>query len=253
MKTKLISVVVPAYKQEKTIVGDVKEIEAELQKLKLDYELIVVVDGDVDKTQALLSRLKNNKMQVITYPHNQGKGFAIKQGMAKAKGDIIGFLDAGGDIDLSVIPMALDYMEFENADIVIGSKLHPDSIVSYPPIRIILSWGYRTITKTLLNLGVKDTQVGVKFFRKNVAKDVFPRLLVKKFAFDVEMLAVARVLGYDRIYEVPVKLRFKQGTITNTNFWRATILMLWDTLAVFYRIKILRYYRKSNRRNWLKI
>ena len=142
---------------------------------------------------------------------------------------------------------------FKNADILIGSKLHPDSQVNYPLLRRILSWGFRSLTKILLNLGVKDTQVGVKFFRGNVARDIFPRLLVKKFAFDVEILAVARVLGYDKIFEIPIKLRFKPGTITNSNFWITSLHMIWDTLAIFYRIRILKYYRKSNRKNWLKV
>lgn len=251
MKKKLASVVIPSYKQEATIVNDVKEIEGELKNLKLNYEIIVVIDGKVDKTEKLLKKLRNKRIRIYAYPKNQGKGYAVRQGILKAKGDIIGFIDAGGDIDLSVIPLALDYMDFEKADIVVGSKLHPDSKVNYPLIRIILSWGYRTVARVLLNLKVKDTQVGIKFFKKEVARDVFPRLLVKKFAFDVEMLAVAKVLGYDNIHEVPVKLKFRQGTITNGNFWKASALMLWDTLAVFYRIRIIKYYRKSNRKNWL--
>lgn len=253
MKAKFVSVVIPAYKQEKTIVEDVRRIEKELKALSTKYEIIVVDDGSPDKTASHIKRIKNKKIRLISYKENQGKGYAVRQGMLKAKGDIVGFIDAGGDIHLSVIPIALSYMDFEKADIVVGSKLHPDSKVNYPLIRKILSWGYRTIARVLLNLKVKDTQVGVKFFKRNVARDVFPRLLVKKFAFDVEMLAVARVLGYDNIHEVPVKLRFRQGTITNSNFWKVSLHNLWDTLAVFYRIRILRYYRKSNRKNWLKV
>lgn len=253
MYQKLVSIVIPAYKQEKTIVGDVNTMEEELRKINFDYELIVVIDGNVDKTHELVKKMNNDRLKIIAYQKNQGKGYAVRQGVLKARGDIIGFVDAGGDIDLSVIPMALDYMSLYNADIVVGSKLHPDSMVNYPPIRIILSWGFRTITRVLLNLSVKDTQVGVKFFTKKVAKDVFPRLLVKEYAFDVEMLAVARVLGYKNIHEIPIRLRFKSGTISNTNFWKASLHMLWDTLAVFYRIRILKYYRESNKKNWLKI
>jgi dolichol-phosphate mannosyltransferase len=249
----LVSIIVPAYKQEKTIVADIVAVEKQLRETKIDYELIVVIDGNVDKTHELVKEVKNIKIRVIAYEKNQGKGYAVRQGVLKARGDIIGFVDAGGDLDLSVISMALSYMNLYNADIVIGSKLHHDSIVNYPLNRRIISVGYRTITRLLFDFEVKDTQVGVKFFRKKVAKDVFRRLLVKKFAFDVEMLAVASVLGYKNIHEIPVKLKFKQGSITNANFWKIAILMFWDTATVFYRIRILRYYRQSNKKNWLKI
>lgn len=253
MEIKSLSLVIPSYKQEKTIVSEVRSLQKSLSSLPYALEIIVVLDGEVDNSLQKLKKANIQNVKIVSYKKNQGKGYAVRKGMLETKGNIVGFIDSGGDIDLSVIPIALHYMTFQNADILIGSKLHPDSQVNYPLIRRILSLGFRSLTKILLNLGVKDTQVGVKFFRGNVARDIFPRLLVKKFAFDVEMLAVAKVLGYDRIFEIPIKLNFKPGTITKTNFWKASLHMLWDTLAVFYRVRILRYYRKSNRKNWLKV
>src|SRR3989344_2740618 len=122
METRSLSLVIPSYKQDKTIVKDVKEIEKVLQKLNLDYELIVVVDGNIDRTYDLLKKLNNKKIKLLTYSENQGKGYAVRKGMLGTKGKIVGFIDAGGDIDLSVIPNALNYMTFKNADILIGSK-----------------------------------------------------------------------------------------------------------------------------------
>lgn len=243
MADRLLSLVLPAYKQEKTINSDIKNLSKVLSLLNIDHEIVVVVDGYVDKTYQNVKRIKNPNVVLLGYEKNQGKGYAIKYGVKKAKGNIIGFIDAGMDLDPKEISLMLNIMDWNNADIVIGSKLHPDSIVNYPASRKILSWGYRTIIRILFRLNVKDTQVGLKLFKRNVAKNVFSKIIVKAFAFDVEVLAVARSLGYSKIYEAPVKLRFKQGTITSTNFWKISFWTLWDTLAVFYRMNVLKYYK----------
>jgi hypothetical protein len=166
--------------------------------------------------------------------------------MLHAKGDIVGFIDAGMDIDPNGFAMLLSHMEWYNADIIVGSKLHPVSKVKYPFSRKILSWGYRLLTRILFGFKVRDTQVGLKFFKKRVVKDVLPRLLVKQYAFDVEIFAIAYKLGYTRIYEAPVEINFKNSTITTVNVWRTIMLMLIDTFAVFYRLKILHYYDNFN-------
>jgi len=244
-RIKLLSLIIPAYKQEKTIVKDIKNIDEILSSLSFPHELIVVVDGFLDKTYIKAKSVKNENIKVLGYKENRGKGFAIKYGVKEARGDIIGFIDAGMDLDPTEISIMLNIMDFNKADIVIGSKLHPDSKVSYPYQRKILSWGYRTLTHILFGFKVKDTQVGLKFFKKNVAKLVFSKILVKSFAFDVEVLAVAYAFGYKKIYESPIRLNFKGvSTITSTSFWKVVYSMLWDTAAVFYRIKFLNYYKK---------
>lgn len=246
MNFKTISLIVPAYKQEKTIVADIKNLDKALSTLPLKHELIVVVDGFLDNTMEKLSKVKNIEVKALGYETNAGKGFAIKYGVEKAKGDIIGFIDAGMDIDPTEISIMLDIMDWNKADIVLGSKLHPESKVKYPAIRKILSWGYRTLTHILFGFNVKDTQVGFKIFKKNVAKEVFKRIVVKKFAFDIEVLAVAQKLGFTRIFEAPVKINFNNASsVTSKNFWNVIFWMLWDTAAVFYRLKILHHYDKK--------
>jgi glycosyltransferase involved in cell wall biosynthesis len=241
-----LSLVIPAYKQEKTILKDIKSIQETLYALPYKYEIIVVVDGFLDKTYEILKKIKDKNIQVIGYEQNHGKGYAISYGVREADGDIIGFIDAGMDIDPTEISLMLDIMQFNNADIVIGSKLHPQSKVQYPLSRHILSFGYRLILHILFDLNVRDTQVGIKFFKKKVAKDIFSRVLVKHFAFDIEALAIAQALGYKKIYEAPIKLNFTGiSTITSKNFWRVIYIMLIDTLAVFYRLRIIHYYNKK--------
>lgn len=254
MKSKsphVISLIIPAYKQEKTIYKDITSLKKSLDDLKQSYEIIVVIDGVLDKTYQQLRKIKTKKLRVFRFDQNQGKGSAIKFGVENAKGDIIGFIDAGMDIDPTGIAMLLNHMLWYDADIIVGSKLHPVSQVNYPTERKILSWGYRTFTRLLFGFKVRDTQAGIKFYRRKVARDVFPRLLVKKFAFDVEILALSYALGYTRIYEAPIKLKFRGvNSITSTNLWKIIFLMLWDTAAIFYRVRIIKFYKRSNRKNW---
>ncbi|OGH08645.1 MAG: hypothetical protein A2152_03195 [Candidatus Levybacteria bacterium RBG_16_35_6] len=245
MSIKTLSFVIPTYKQEKTILNDIKRLQKSLESLKVNYEILTVADGRIKEVSKIISKIKDNRIRVIGYEKNHGKGFAVRYGMLQAKGDIVGFIDAGMDLDPSEIPLMLDIMDWNKADIVLGSKLHPDSKVDYPVFRKVLSWGYRTLTNVLFGFKVRDTQVGLKLFKKKVARDIFSKIIIKRFAFDVEVLAVASKLGYHEIYEAPIKLNFKQNTISNLNFWRTVFWMLWDTAAVFYRLKILHYYDKK--------
>ncbi|HVZ58656.1 MAG TPA: glycosyltransferase [Patescibacteria group bacterium] len=251
---KTISLVVPTYKQERTIVSNINELEKVLKELPYSFEIIVVVDGFVDKSYEFLKKLRRSHLKILGYEDNRGKGFAVRFGMLQAKGDIIGFIDGGMDIDPTSILMLVNHFIWYDADIVIGSKLHPVSQVDYPFIRKVLSWGYRTMIRVMFGLKVRDTQVGLKLFKKEVVMDVFPRLLVKRFAFDIEILAVAYARGFRRIYEGPVKLVFGSSSsitaghwssVLSENFWSAILHMLWDTSAVFYRLNILDYYDKQ--------
>ncbi len=245
---KLLSVVVPAYKQEDTIIRDIKNIESSLKELSYNYEIIIVVDGLVDETYKKVLKLKSSRIKILGYKKNQGKGHALRYGMMQANGDIIGFIDAGMDIHPNGFSMLLNHMQWYNADIITGSKLHPVSkVTGYPWFRVVFSWGYRVLTATLFGFKISDTQVGLKFFKRKVIRDVLPRLLVKNYAFDVEILAVAHNLGYKRIFEAPVEIMFQQkkSSITSSNFWKIIYSMLWDTFAVYYRVKILQYYSKK--------
>ncbi|SRR6266568_1380425 len=244
---KLLSVVIPAYKQELTIVKDIKSISSTLDRLGLKYEVIVVVDGMNDNTFIKASTLKSSKVKVLGYQKNQGKGQAIRYGMLHASGDVIGFMDAGMDINPTGMIMLLNHMIWYNADIIVGSKLHHASKVDYPTYRTILSWGYRFLTRLLFGFKIRDTQVGLKFFKRRVVRDVLPRLVVKRYAFDIEILAVAYSRNYKRIYEAPVEINFKQNGITSWGIPKVVYLMIWDTFAVFYRLRILRFYQSKKK------
>lgn len=250
MNKQLISVIVPAYKQEKTIAKDLKNIDRVLSEglQDFDYEIICVVDGILDKTFEEAEKVKSSKIKVVGYQQNKGKGYAVRFGMARAKGELISFLDAGMEISPMGIMMLTAHMKWYNADIIVGSKRHPASRVNYPFLRHILSIGYHLLVKVSFGLPLTDTQSGIKIFKREVLEKVLPRLLVKRYAMDIEMLAVARYLGYKRIYEAPIEVFFDKRTSAIS--WRVVLKMYWDTLAVLYRLKILHYYDDNNQRKW---
>lgn len=248
----LISVVMPAFKQEKTIVADVLNVQKSLQTLGLNFEIIVVADGELDGTFNEVQKIRAGWIKVYGYPgRNRGKGYALRFGAAKALGERVVFLDSGMDIDPAGIAMLLSHMEWYQADAVVGSKRHPVSKVDYPLIRRITSIGYQIIVRLLFGLKIKDTQTGIKVFKRNLLAKVMPRLLVKDYAIDIEILAVAHHLGFKRIYEAPVNVRHEFASLTQSSMLNAIYKMLHDTLAVFYRLKIQHYYDDNHERQWV--
>lgn len=251
-----VSVIIPAYKQAKTIIEDLTNIQSVLNQIRYDYEMIIVNDGSPDKTKEKLEEFYENhaspksKVKVTGYDKNQGKGYAVRFGISKATGDYIAFIDSGMDLNPNGLSILLEHMEWYKADIIVGSKRHPASKVFYPLLRRIYSIGYQMFCSILFGLTVKDTQVGLKVFRKEVLQDIMPRLLIKQWAFDIEMLAVANHLGYNKIYEAPIELRH---IFTNSSVNRKVVFnMLWDTAAVFYRMHILHFYDEINKDKWTK-
>lgn len=250
-KKDFISLIIPAYAQEKTIAENLRVVKHILEQLRCDFEIIVVVDGMLDKTFENANKIKSSKTKIVGYKNNRGKGYAVRYGMVRSKGDIICFVDAGIDLNLNAVPILLQYFKQNNADIVIGSKRHPESRVIYPIPRRIISFLSQIFIRTLFGLNVRDTQVGMKMFKKNVIEDVMPRLLVKKFAFDIEMLVVANRLGYKKIFEAPVEIHHDfAASIISRNLWRELFRTLWDTLAIFYRLNLVKYYDSGSKRRW---
>jgi glycosyltransferase involved in cell wall biosynthesis len=241
----LLSIVVPVYNGGDEIVDNVAVIRrrAAGDLPPEDVELIVVSDGSIDGTaERLIDARSDVDMHVIHYDRNLGKGYAVKIGALEATGRWIAVVDADLDLDPAAIPAYLEVAQREQLDFAIGSKRHPESIVHYPRSRRVASSAYQQLNRILFRLDVRDTQVGLKVFSRDVADNVVPLLLVKQFAFDLELLAVARAFGYRRVLELPVKLdyRFTGSEVGSKAVARA----LWDTAAVFYRLRILRTYQR---------
>ena len=242
-----LSLIVPVYRQEKTIVENLFQIKRVLDNIRYPHEIITVVDGILDESLKKIKQAKISGVKTLGYIKNQGKSHAVRLGMKKAKGDYIMFIDSGMEIDPNGISMLLEHMEWYEADIIVGSKRHPASMVKYSYIRKVLSYGYFFIVKLLFGISVHDTQAGIKIFRKPVLEKILPRLVEKRFAGDLEILVVAHSIGFKRIFEAPIKLDYSLSPITSSATIRSILGILQDTLAIFYRKNILNYYKKPHR------
>ena len=238
--------VIPVYNGGKEIVENVSVIRgAVTQQLdEGEVEVVVVSDGSIDGTdEALLAARSELGIRVIHYDRNLGKGYAVKLGALASTGQWVAIVDADLDLHPSSIPSYLDTAIRNDLDFAIGSKRHPESIVHYPRSRRVASWCYQQLNRVLFRLDIRDTQVGLKVFRGEVADEVVPLLLVKQFAFDLELLAVAKALGYGRVQELPVRLEYRfTGSAVRS---RAVVRAIIDTFAIFYRLRVLRTYQRK--------
>ena len=232
-----LSVIMPMYNAQ-DVIRNVEEAKQNIAKLRIPYELILVDDGSTNGCFEEALTLAGKDVKVVGYKKNQGKGNAIKFGFNYVSGNYVGFVDSGRDINPYQLGSFLRLMQETSADIIIGSKRHPGSNVYYPLARRLMSRTYQALNHLLFNLDVQDTQVGLKLFTYEILKKVFPKIAIKRFAFDLELLVIAKKMKA-RIIEAPVAIRYKFGSTINMSavFW-----ILLDTIAIFYRDKIMHYY-----------
>ena len=203
-----LSIVVPAYNEEKRLPKTLAEIDRYLRKQSYDYEIIVVNDGSKDKTVEvagnLVPSIKN--LEVCGYEKNQGKGYAVRFGMLKAKGEVRLFTDADNSTSIDHLEKMWSHFEKGN-DIVIGSRDVKGAVLDPPQPwtrKLILGEGFKLYRKIIIGLwGIEDTQCGFKCFTKKAAENIFPKCKINRFAFDPEILVIGKMLGY-KIKEIPV-------------------------------------------------
>jgi glycosyltransferase involved in cell wall biosynthesis len=239
-----ISVLIPAHNEEQHIALCIEETVDAFKQFGCTYEVIVIDDGSTDGTyqRAVEASEKFDGVVVKRNMMNFGKGRALKKGFRYASGDYVVFLDADLDLHPTQLKIFFDAVKQNGTDVVIGSKRHPQSEVVYPWHRMMVSVVYFFLVKLIFGLGIHDTQTGLKLFKKEVLNAVFPRMLVKKFAYDLELLVLAHHYGYS-IQEAPVKLDFQRIAGSRIG-WRAIWTTWWDTMAIFYRLYLMRYYDK---------
>jgi glycosyltransferase involved in cell wall biosynthesis len=235
-----LSLVTPVYNGEAYIRESVADILRVLEKFGRPFEVIVVSDGSQDRTAERVWEIEDPRVRLLHYPENRGKGNAVLHGTAEARGRVIAWLDSDLDISPEMVVTAARHLQDGQLDAVIGSKRHPESRVEYPMIRRFYSFGFQLLVRALFRVNVRDTQVGAKVFRRELLETVVPLLLVKRYAFDLEVLAVAAEFGFDRIAEAPIELRYRfTGSGINHSSVRRMFL---DTLAIAYRIHVRHWY-----------
>ena len=233
-----ISVVIPVHNQEKTVSILLSRIKGILNST-LSYEIVVVNDGSFDNTFGILQKEEklDSRIKVISYIPNKGKGHAVKTGVMQSSGNIVIFVD--GDLDISHSKIDDYIKELESCDLVIASKRHPYSKINAPLSRKFLSRMFNLIVRIAIGIKVKDTQSGLKAGNGAALRTIFRIMLVKRYAFDVELLTIATALNL-KIKEMPIEInldhRFK---------FRDIAKMLLDITAISYRYRMKRWYQKQ--------
>lgn len=234
----VLSIVVPVYNMEKRIVNNLLEIKRTVAELYPGFEIIVVDDGSLDKTSKQLSSIKDEKIVATGYKLNKGKGYAIRYGCMRAKGELIAFLDADLGIHPIELRKLLNAYEKKKVEGVIGSKHMAETRSNYPVHRSVLSQLYTYFEKFLFRLPYSDTQAGIKLFNKNVIACFLKHSRIDRFAFDLELLLIAKKRNF-KIIEVPIKVNHDQST--STIHFKDICKMIFDTLAIannYYTRKI---------------
>ena len=240
----LLSVVLPVYNLGESIEDNLEMVASCLDEGGFRFELVPVDDGSGDGTPEALRRMAAKRPGIVRpvwLNRNAGKGNALKEGFRASRGEYVLLLDGDLDIAPRQLPKFFESMLSNGSDIVVGSKRHPESSVQYPWHRRLASVIYFGLVRMLIGLPVTDTQTGMKLFKRRFLGEALERMLVKTYAFDLELLSIAYGRGA-RISEAPVEIRFgsKFGALRP----RTVHDMMKDTLAVFYRLRLLHYYSK---------
>lgn len=235
-----LTLILPYFNPGVGLKATVEETITVLDSAGLTYEVIAVCDGSTDGSDLVLKALDIPCLVLVSHSGNLGKGEAIRTGFSLGRGSYLGFMDSDGDIDPRILGSYFEALRSGAYDIILGSKRHKDSKVTYPPLRRAYSWGYQRLVRLLFSLDVTDTQTGVKFYRSDVVGEVMPYMRERGYAFDLEFFVVARHLGYVRLCEVPVVIRERFSSTIDT---RAVAAIIRDTISVYIRLRKGHYRR----------
>lgn len=214
-----ISVVIPAYNEELRLPATLSSVHAYLAERETrSFEILVVDDGSSDATVAAVEDFarSHENVRLVSYKPNRGKGYAVRTGMLAAEGELIIFNDADGSSPIEEIEKLIASIEKKGSDIAIGSRAKPDEsrFVDALAYRKYLGNSFNLIVRSLVLPGIYDTQCGFKMFKKAVARDIFSVATMDGFAFDVEILYIARLRKYV-IDEVPINWANVEGSKVN--------------------------------------
>lgn len=227
-----LSLVIPAYNEESRIADTVAQAVSYLETLGRSWELILVDDGSTDGTLQGIrgSQARSTQVRLVAYTPNRGKGFAVRQGVEASRGEYVAFSDADLSAPLDELSKLFDTMA-KGYDVVIGSRAVKGAHLGarQPRYRELGGKGLNLVIQALAVPGIRDTQCGFKLFRGEVAREIFSKCFVAGWGFDVEVLFLARRLGYT-VAEVGVKWSHAEGSKIHP--FRAALRVIWDVLRV---------------------
>lgn len=236
-----LTVILPAYNEASIIEKVIERALRALEEMTDNFELIIVDDGSGDGTyeKAMTSSSKDPRVKIFRNNHNMGKGAAVKAASRHSHGDSVVVLDADLEIDPAQLRQYVSALK--DFDICIASKRHSQSIYNAPLMRKFLSISFNKLVRIMTGVVFVDSQTGCKAIRGEYFEKIMGVILVKRYAYDVELLAVAELMGL-RIAEMPVRIE------QNSRFSsKAVIGMFIDLLGISYRLRVLKWYQKRLR------
>ena len=235
MKTPELSIIVPAYNEEALIASTLDGLRSYMNTRSEEFEIVVVDDGSQDRTVACVRDWQERnqvEMQVLVNEMNRGKGFSVRRGVMESRGVYIIFIDADLPYELHAIDRFLDALR-NGYDLAVGSRVLPGSEVKgVPAIRYVAGQVFSWLERFVLATGTADTQCGFKGFTSAAAKNIFQRLTIDGFGFDVEMFFVARKIKY-RIQPIAVQMidRHRQSRVH----------LLSDSVGMLFNLFMVRW------------
>lgn len=239
-----ITVVVPVFNEVDKIIENLDLLIEEIESQFKEFEVIAVSDGSTDGTNFKLANFKDPNLRFKIISQNSGKGKAVREGFKEARGDFVFFIDGGMELHPKELRIFLGLMSLYDADIVIGSKRHPQSQVYYPWYRRFLSYCFQQMVKVLFRIDVSDSQVGLKLFKRQVLLDILPYLEINRYGFDLEILSLARLMGHKNILEAPIRLDYfvksRPAIPDMLHVLKLGFSLLADTLQLYFKLRRIR-------------
>ena len=229
-----LSIVVPAYNEAVRLPPTLEKLAAFVRALGRSYEVLVIVERSTDGTLEIAARFAAQQahFQAVDNEVQRGKGYAVRSGMLRARGEFVFYMDADLSVPLAAVPEFLARFESEpRADVLLGNRQHAMSRITRRQfwLRRTMGQTFNRILKTCGLASLHDTQCGFKAFRREAAREIFSRQTIDGFAFDVEVLLLAERLGY-KIADLPVE--WINSPESKVRILHDSLAMLRDTLRV---------------------
>lgn len=230
-----LTIVLPSYNPGARVVNTVGEIRRDLITSGVDVQIVVVSDGSTDGSVDALNQIHESWFTHVALKENSGKGSALRTAFAGLTTKYVGFIDADGDIPVSLLPKMIDTIASNQADVVFGSKWHPDSVLAISPGRKFVSTIHHLFQASLFKIDISDTQVGIKIYNNEALQMVLPTLREKTFSLDIEIFVAMVAYGHQNFIEMPVVIQRAGGsTVSLAN----VIKSLVDLIRIFWRSRI---------------
>ena len=231
----LLSLVIPAYKEADRLPTTLQRIEKHRRSWNFSSEILIVVEPSEDRTLALAeyAAKSSSHLVVLTHHERRGKGFAVRSGMLRARGDFIFFTDADLSTPLEDLDANLErFRKDRSIDVIVGNRAHPETriLLRQNLAREWMGKIFNRFAKVMTGLNIRDTQCGFKGFRHRAAKEIFGRQRIDGFSFDVEVLLLARAMGFSMV-EVPVHW---------TNSPTSRVRVVHDSVGMFFDLLRIR-------------